>query len=85
MYTVYVLHSLKDKHTYVGCTQNIAKRLIEHNSGQVLSTKYRIPLKLVYREDFDNEHEAFLKEKHYKTSWGRRKLKKILGDLNNVM
>ena len=83
MFTVYILYSLKDKRTYVGCTKDINKRLEEHNSGQVSSTKNRTPLKLVYFENFEDEHTAFLKEKHYKTSWGRRQLKKILGDLKS--
>lgn len=83
MFTVYVLYSLKDKKTYIGCSQDINKRLLEHNLGKVPSTKYRRPLKLVYKEELVNEHEAFLREKHYKSSWGRRKLKKTLGNLSN--
>lgn len=84
MFTVYVLYSLKDGHTYVGCTKNVEKRLVEHNSGQVLSTKLRRPLKLVYYEEFEDEHEAFLREKHYKSSWGRRRLRKMIGDLATI-
>lgn len=83
MFTVYILYSFKDKRTYVGCTKDIHKRVEEHNSGKVPSTKLRTPLKLVYSEDYEDEHEAFLKEKHYKSSWGRRKLRKILGDLKS--
>ena len=78
MFTVYVLYSLKDKHTYVGCTKDINKRVEEHNLGRVPSTKLRRPLRLVYQEDFEDQHEAFLREKHYKSSWGRRRLRKNL-------
>jgi len=78
VYTVYVLQSLKDKRTYVGCTNNLERRLRDHNTGQVKSTKYRIPLKLIYKEEYTNKLEAFKREEHYKTSWGRRQLRKIL-------
>ncbi|MFA5805656.1 MAG: GIY-YIG nuclease family protein [Melioribacteraceae bacterium] len=45
-YYVYVLQSAKDKNFYVGYTNNIKRRIEEHNSGHVESTKNRIPFKL---------------------------------------
>jgi len=81
MYSVYILKSLKDKRTYVGCTHDLKNRIKEHNSGEVKSTKARIPFILWYKEDFDNKLEAFNREKHLKTSWGRRQLRKILEKL----
>ena len=81
MYTVYVLQSLKDKRTYVGCTNNLERRLQDHNTGQVQSTKHRTPLKLIYKEEYSDKNEAFKREKHFKTSWGRRQLRKILAPL----
>jgi len=81
VYTVYVLRSLKDKRTYVGCTNDIKRRLQDHNTGQVQSTKYRIPFKLVYKEEYINRTVAFKREEHLKTSWGRRQLRKILAPL----
>jgi len=65
MFTVYVLYSLKDKHTYVGCTKDISKRLEEHDLGKVSSTKNRRPLKLVYQENLEDELEvpAFIRRK----------------------
>lgn len=81
MYTVYILQSLKDKRTYVGCTHNLNNRISEHNYGEVQSTRNRRPLKLIYKEEFSNKIEAFKREKHFKTSWGRRQLRKILEPL----
>ena len=52
MFTVYVLQSLKDKRTYVGCTHNLENRIKEHNYGEVQSTKSRRPFKLIYKEVF---------------------------------
>ena len=81
MHIVYVLKSLKDKRTYIGCTKNLENRLKEHNFGEVKSTKNRVPFILWYKEEFVNKYEAFRREQHFKTSWGRRQLKKILNNL----
>ncbi|MEW6194660.1 MAG: GIY-YIG nuclease family protein [Bacteroidota bacterium] len=39
MYTVYILLSEKDHKRYIGFTDNLERRLSEHNSGLVKSTK----------------------------------------------
>ena len=49
--------------TLLGCTFNIGKRPIEHNHGKVLSTKSRMPLELIYQENFEDKYEAFNKER----------------------
>ncbi len=81
MYYVYVLKSLKDNRTYVGCSKDLENRIKEHNTGEVKSTKTRTPFVLWYKEEFQNKYEAFAREKHFKTSWGRRQLRKILDNL----
>ena len=47
MFYVYVLISLKDKKFYIGFTNDLKRRLKEHNSGKNISTKSRLPLKLI--------------------------------------
>jgi hypothetical protein len=46
----YVLRSRKDKKLYYGYTENLKLRIERHNNARVHSTKYRIPLELVYYE-----------------------------------
>lgn len=75
MFYVYILRSLKDKKTYVGYTNNLEKRLVKHNSGQVISTKHRIPLELLFFEKFETSQEARKRELYWKSGGGRRKLK----------
>lgn len=82
MYTVYILRSQKDGRIYVGCTKDLENRIKEHNAGEVKSTKTRAPFVLWYKEDFKDKYEAFKREQHFKTSWGRRQLRKILNNLN---
>ncbi len=74
-YYIYILKSLKDKNIYAGYTSDLRKRLEEHNSGKVNSTKNRLPLKLIYFEGCINQQDATHREKYLKTSWGKRYLK----------
>ena len=52
---VYVLESLKDGERYIGYTNNLRKRLEEHNKGKNFSTKFRLPFRLIYFEACINE------------------------------
>ncbi len=75
MYYVYVLQSQKDKNFYIGFTNNLQKRIEEHNSGISKATKGRRPLKLIYYEFCLNRQDAMRREKYLKTTWGKRYIK----------
>ena len=77
MFTVYILKSLKDKKRYIGLTENLQRRIQEHNNGLVKSTKNRRPLELIHFENFEDKKEAQTKERFYKTGKGRESLKKL--------
>ncbi|MDO8549547.1 MAG: GIY-YIG nuclease family protein [Ignavibacteria bacterium] len=77
MFTVYILKSLKDLKRYIGLTENLERRIKEHNTGLVKSTKSRRPLELIHIEGFENKIEAQNREKFYKTGAGREYLKKL--------
>jgi putative endonuclease len=77
---VYVLKSQKDGKFYVGYTKNIQKRLEEHNSGQVRSTKERRPVKLIYWEGCISQQDATRREMYLKTAWGKRYIKGRIKD-----
>ena len=78
MYYVYVLQSEKDKKLYIGFTDNLKRRLEEHNQGKNFSTKSRIPLKLIFYEVLPTSEEATEREKFYKSGRGHEVLYKIL-------
>ena len=48
MFYTYVLFSYKDKKLYIGSTSDIKKRLKRHLAGEVISTKNRRPLELLF-------------------------------------
>lgn len=55
-----------DGQLYLGSTMDIDRRLREHNSGQVFSTRPRRPFELVYFEAYKSEHDARMRESRLK-------------------
>ena len=66
MFYVYVIKSKKDNQFYFGSTNNLNRRLDEHNAGLVFSTKSRGPFELVYYEAYKSESDARKREKNLK-------------------
>jgi putative endonuclease len=66
MFYVYLLKSLKDSNLYIGSTNDLGKRLKEHNDGKCFSTKSRTPLELIYYEAYKIEAEARKREHNLK-------------------
>jgi len=84
-YCVYTLLSLKDKRLYTGFTSDLKDRLSRHARGEVKSTVYRRPLKLIHCEYFISKDDAKAREIFLKSGFGRNNLKKALKrTLNNL-
>jgi len=78
MYFVYVLKSRVDGRLYKGMTDNIEKRIYEHNIGKTKFTRPYIPWDLVFSKEFETREEAREYEKWLKSGAGREFLKDIL-------
>ena len=78
MYFVYVLKSEVDDRLYKGMTNDLKRRLMEHNSGKHKSTKGYRPWKCVYSEEVESKKEARERELYFKTGSGREYLRKIV-------
>ncbi len=70
-YWTYVLHSLKDNNKYTGYTKNLPLRFEAHKNGEVVSTKHRRPLRLIYFEACLSQSDALKREKYLKTHYGK--------------
>lgn len=81
---VYVLKSKVAKKSYVGSTDNLERRLSEHNNGKSLYTSKYLPWEIIYTEEFQTLKEARDKEKYLKTRSGRRFLKNVVFKSNPV-
>jgi len=66
-YFVYMLKSLKDEKFYTGHTSDLKKRLKQHNSGMVRSTKARRPFEIVYWESCGTRRDAMKRERQLKS------------------
>ena len=75
MYYVYAIKSLERIYIYVGMTNNIERRLAQHNNGQNRSTKAYKPFKLIYKEIYNTSTEAREREKYLKSGIGKEFLK----------
>jgi putative endonuclease len=78
MFYVYAIQNEKDGRVYVGFTQDLQKRLSEHNLGRTSSTKFYIPWKIIYFELCKNRMDARTREKYLKSGCGKEILKKLV-------
>ncbi len=75
MFYVYILKSLKNNRYYTGSTDNLERRIEEHNSGQSKYTKLTIPFILIYKEVYPTRIEAVRRELYLKSGKGREWIK----------
>lgn len=68
---MYILKSLKNGRYYIGSTNNLERRLKEHNAGKMGYTKRYRPWKIYYTEEYKNAAEAKKRERQVK-SWKKR-------------
>jgi putative endonuclease len=78
MFYTYVIEAEKGGELYIGFTSDIKRRLKEHNQGLNLSTKHQGKWKLIYCEICCNKHDAQRREGYFKTTQGKRLLKRRL-------
>ena len=79
MYYVYILKSDKDGSLYKGFTEDLKRRVREHNTGESNSfTKSRRPWKLVYYEAFLHKKDGRREELFLKSGKGKERIKHLL-------
>jgi putative endonuclease len=66
MFYVYILKSKKYDELYIGSTNDLKRRLVEHNKGNISSTKLKKPYNLLYYEAYRAESDARRREKMLK-------------------
>ncbi|MBQ4818963.1 GIY-YIG nuclease family protein [Aquimarina sp. MMG016] len=73
LYYVYILQC-SDGLTYTGVTNNIVRRLEEHQKGlnKNCFTYYRRPVKLIFHQEFNDINQAIYFEKKIK-KWSAKK------------
>jgi putative endonuclease len=70
---------------YTGNTKNIERRLNEHQKGKGANyTAKRLPVKLIYFEEYDRIDKAFYREKQIQ-GWSRKKKEALMNGAQNLL
>jgi putative endonuclease len=82
MYFVYIL-KCGDGSYYVGSTQDVASRIALHNSGMgPIHTAARLPVTLIYQEEFSTLAEAVRRERQLKAGRAQKRTRSSVA-INN--
>lgn len=74
---VYILRC-SDGTYYTGSTKNLQRRLRQHQNGEGANyTKRRLPVELVYYEEYQRIDEAFYREKQIQ-GWSQKKKEALI-------
>ena len=78
MYYVYILRSKKTRKLYKGSSNDLRRRVDEHNRKKVFSTRAYVPWRLIYYEAFANKNDALREELFLKSGKGRERIQYLL-------
>jgi putative endonuclease len=81
MHYIYVLQSDSDYRLCIGYSENLRRRLAEHQSGAATATAHRGPWRLIYSEACIEEADARGREEFLKNGAGRAHLKNRAGTI----
>ncbi len=79
MITVYVIRSVSNGKRYVGITNDLSRRLLEHKSNQTAAGHLLGAFDLLWTEEFQDHLQARVREKELKSGQGRKWLDEKFG------
>jgi putative endonuclease len=80
MYTVYALYNKENAKTYIGQTENIERRLVQHNTHifKGYTSRFSGEWMVIYTESVSTRSEALIREKQLKSGNGRAFVKTFI-------
>jgi putative endonuclease len=70
---------------YTGSTTDVEERLEQHQNGEGANyTRKRLPVKLIYWEEFDRIDDAFYREKQVQ-GWSRKKKMALIAEDDSLL
>ncbi len=84
MYKIYWLINEQKNKTYIGYTRNLKERIKKHRNRQVKSTENFNNFSFFLIEKIKTLKEARKREKYWKSSAGRKKLKRYFENKLNI-
>jgi putative endonuclease len=77
MYYTYILQSESTGRFYIGSTDDLERRVAQHNDpeykGSKITKRFKGPWKLVYYENVDSRSQSMVREKQIK-GWKSKKM-----------
>ncbi|MBN1347724.1 MAG: GIY-YIG nuclease family protein [Phycisphaerae bacterium] len=81
MFHVYILRSLRNSKLYIGHTDDLERRLAEHNGGRGGKfTRQNGPWQLAHAEPHPDRSAAMKRERYLKSVDGSREKKRLAGE-----
>ena len=77
MFYIYALKSLNHKYIYVWLTNNLDRRIKQHQEWKGKSTSFYKPFELILSENYQSRVEARIREKQLKSWYWKEYLKKL--------
>ena len=81
---VYIIQSQADHSFYKGFSEDVFKRLEQHNAGESSYTSNKLPWKLVYYEQLSDKRSALIREKNLKKA-DRSRITALINSNKNLL
>ena len=78
MFFTYIIYSQRIDRYYIGSTDDLQRRLDDHNSGRTPSTRKKGPWMLRWSKEFATRSEALAEEKRLKARKSRAYLEQLI-------
>ena len=75
MYFIYAIKSKDKNYIYVGLTNNLDRRMGQHNAKKEKTTRRYAPFEIILTEEYRTRAEARQREKYLKSGCGKEFLK----------
>ena len=82
LFSVYIIQSLIDHSYYIGYSNNLERRIFQHNSAKTGYTAKKSPWILVYSESFEIKSLAIKREQFLKNQKSCDFIKKLISSQN---
>ena len=77
MFNVYALKSIFRNYIYVGLTDNMDRRFMQHQKGREKTTRSYRPFEIILTESYNSRVDARKREKYLKSGVGKEYLRSI--------
>ena len=78
VFHTYIIFSEKLDRYYTGSTNNLTRRLVDHNRGKTPYARIGMPWKLVYAEKFPDRSSAYQREIEIKKRKSRKYIEQLI-------